>query len=206
MIPDTFNLANITDTCALWHIVGADTLFRTARRANVAFIITSTVHYECFIKTRGTSPTAERQAMQQTLRGHLDAKQVTKVALTIADLQDTLDFASRNGLDKRLGQGELSCAALARSLGHPAVLTDNRTDFKAIEQLVDGRLQKTPLLLGWLYFEGHLSDADVAAVVQEHQASLGQMVGVYKKAYGMACEKRLMRQTLPPSSPRGGCT
>ena len=201
MIPDTFNLVNVTDTCALWHLVGADTLFRAARQVKVDFIITPTVFYECFVKTRGGSVTAERQALRTKLQGHLDNEQIAHIGVSIEDLQDTVDIAKRSTLDKRLGQGELSCAALARRLGHPAVLTDNKRDFLAIRNLVNDRLQKTPQLLGWLYVKGHISDSDVDDIVCEHKASSGQMADIYKQAYEQACEKRLVAQM--GSSPTG---
>ena len=194
MIPDIFNLVNVTDTCAVWHLVGADTLFRAARRRNIEFIITPTVFFECFVKTRGRAVTAERQALRTKLQGHLDRKQIAHIGMSIEDLQETIHIAKRSGLDKRLGQGELSCAALARGLGYPAVLTDNRRDFPAIADLVNGRLQKTPQLLGWLYVEGHITDSDVDDIVCEHQASSGDMSRIYKQAHEMACEKRLMRR------------
>lgn len=193
MIPDEFNPVNVTDTCAVWHVVGADTLFRAALRARLSFIITPTVFYECFVKTRGHPLPPERLALREALQSHLAEKRVTRMEMSIEALQETVQLAKAQGLDKRLGQGELSCAALARTLGHAAVLTDNRRDFTAISGLVGGRLQKTPLMLGWLIVEGHLTDADVADVTRQHRASNGHMASVYERAHHMACEKRLMR-------------
>ena len=194
MIPDTFNPTNVTDTCAVWHLVGADTLFRTARRVNVSFILTPTVLYECFVKKRTSPPTEERLALRARLQAHLDGRRISEVGMSIEDLQETMIFAKRHQLEKRIGQGELSCVALARHLGHAAVLTDNKRDFAAIGMLVDGRLQKTPQLLGWLLCEGHLTDSDVDEVVREHEASGGQMAKILRTAYEKACEKRLMSQ------------
>lgn len=203
MIPDDFNRVNVTDTCAVWNLVGADTLFRCARRVNVAFLITPTVFYECFVKTRGRPPSAGRTALQAKLSRHLGEKEVTRLGVSIEDLQETVAMAKRKGLHKRLGQGELSCAALARQLGHAAVLTDNRRDFRAIRILVDDRLQKTPQLLGWLYVEGLLNDSDVDDVVAEHAATEGQMANVYKQAHLLACEKVLVRRTAGAPQERG---
>ena len=191
MIPDIFNLVNVTDTCAVWHLVGADTLFRSARRANTAFIITPTVFYECFVKTRGNPVTPERLELQDRLRAHLAEDRVSRMEISIDDLQATVALARHRKLDKRLGQGELSCAALARHLNQ-AVLTDNRRDFRAIEKLVEDRLQTTPRLLGWLYVEEYLTDREVDDIIHEHTESHGHMSQVYRDAYLMACEKRLM--------------
>ena len=174
MIPDSFTPVNVTDTCAVWHLIGSATLFDTARRTNVSFVITNTVFYECFI--------------------------IRRIDLPIDDLQDLLALARQLGLDKRLGQGEISCAALARRWG-AAVLTDNRRDFRAIFQLVDGRLQTTPRLLGWLYLDEHFTDRDVEDVVSEHRECGGQMSDVYKRAYYEACEKRLQRHMSTNGAP-----
>ena len=104
--------------------------------------------------------------------------------------------------DRRLGQGEISCAALARRWG-TAVLTDNKKDFKAIEGLVDGRLQTTPRLLGWLYLDGHLTDSDVSDVISEHYSSGGHMSEVYTLAHSEACAIRLAQQLSARVHPSG---
>ena len=164
MIPDSFSLVNITDTCAIWNLVGSMTLFKTARRMKVSFVITNTVFYECFIKSRGQAPSAQHQELRDRLETHINQDKVGQIALAIDDLQVIITLARQLGVDKRLGQGEISCAALARHWG-AAVLTDNRREFKAIKELVDGRLQTTPRLLGWLYLDGHLTDSDVGDVL-----------------------------------------
>ena len=194
MIPDSFSLVNITDTCAIWNLVGSMTLFKTARRMEVSFVITNTVFYECFIKSRGQATSAQHQELRDRLETQINQDNVGQVALAIDDLQDIITLARQLGVDKRLGQGEISCAALARHWS-TAVLTDNRRDFTAIKKLVDGRLQTTPRLLGWLYLDGHLTDSDVGDVLSEHCNSGGQMSQVYKLAHYEACEKRLARQT-----------
>ena len=202
MIPESFILVNITDTCAIWHMAGSMTLFETARRLNVSFVITGTVFYECFIKSSGRAPSTQHQELRDRLETHINQDKVTRIDLTIDDLQDLITFARQLGFDKRLGQGEISCAALARRWG-TAVLTDNKKDFKAIEGLVVGRLQTTPRLLGWLYLDGHLTDPDVSDVISEHYNSGGQMSQVYTLAHSEACAMRLARQTSTRVHPSG---
>ena len=194
MIPDSLIRVNITDTCAIWHLVGSMTLFKAARRMNVSFIITNTVFYECFTKSRGRAASVQHQALRDRLETHVNQDEVKRIDLTIDDLQELITLARLRGVDKRLGHGEMSCAALARRW-RAAVLTDNRKDFGAIKGLVDECLQTTPRLLGWLYLEGRLTDADVGDVLSEHYNSGGQMSQVYQRAYYEACEKRLSRQT-----------
>ena len=142
MIPDSFIPVNITDTCAIWHLVGSMTLFRAAHRMHVAFIITNTVFYECFTKSRGRAASVQHQALRDRLETHLNQDEVKRIDLSIDDLQDFITLARLRGFDKRLGHGEISCAALALSW-RAAVLTDNKKDFRAIKGLVDD-LQTTP--------------------------------------------------------------
>lgn len=194
MIPDSFTRVNVTDTCAIWHLVGAPTLFDAARRTNVSFVITNTVFYECFIKSRGQAPSVQHRNLRDRLRTHISRGRIERIDLPIDDLQDLFTLARQFGLDKRLGQGEISCAALARRWG-VAVLTDNRRDFRAIYRLVDGHLQTTPRLLGWLYLNEHFTDPDVNDVLSEHLECGGQMSDVYRRAHFEACGRRLQRHT-----------
>ena len=193
MIPDVFRPVNVTDTCAIWNLVGSTTLFRTARQEHLSFVITNTVSYECFIKSRGSAPSPAHRQLRQRLAKHIERGEVRQSDVTIDDLQDVINTARRLGSDKRLGCGEISCAALARRL-RQAVLTDNKRDFRAIGELVDGLLQTTPRLLGWLCLVGRLTDGDVNDVIKEHCSSDGHLSRIYKRAYCEAYEKRLMRQ------------
>ena len=193
MIPEHFTLVNVTDTCAIWNVVGSATLFKAARKSGLYFIITNTVYYECFVKSKGTAPSAEHEELRIRLRENIHRGDVSRIDLTIDDLQELIGVARRLGVDRRLGYGEMASAALARHLGQ-AVLTDNKRDFRAIGELVDGRLQTTPRLLGWLYLDGGLTDGEVKDVIEQHRKSGGQMAEVYERAHYEACEKRLMQQ------------
>lgn len=133
------------------------------------------------------------QDTTRTLSPAHRAGEVDQLKVTVDDLRDVINAARQQGSDKRLGCGEISCAALARRL-RQAVLTDNKRDFRAIEKLVDGLLQTTPRLLGWLYIVGRLTDGDIKDVIKEHCSSGGQMSRIYEQAHREACEQRLMRQ------------
>lgn len=137
----------------------------------------------------------DRQSIQEflTLCRMEHEIDVSRIDLTIDDLQELIGVARRLGVDRRLGYGEMASAALARHL-RQAVLTDNKRDFRAIGELVDGRLQTTPRLLGWLYLDGGLTDGEVKDVIEQHRKSGGQMAEVYERAHYEACEKRLMQQ------------
>lgn len=191
MNSDKFISVNVTDTCAVWHLVGSPTLFTSAVGAKLSFIITPTVDYECFTKQGVRPVSVVRLRLREHLRAHLNAGRVSTMSVSIESLQATILAAKEKGLTKRLGRGELSCVALARDLGHAAVLTDNKREFRVIEPLVDGRLQKTPQLLGWLYMTDRLSDGDVDLVIQQHEQADGHLGKWLRVAHRTACEKRL---------------
>ena len=191
MIPETFWPVNVTDTCAIWNLVSSPTLFRTARKHGLSFVITSTVSYECFVKSRDKPPSRVHAWWRERLRQHLQREEVGRMESTIDDLQEVMGIARREGLGVRLGHGEISCIAVARRLRH-AVLTDNKRDFGAIRRLVDGLMQTTPRLLGWLYVEEELTDGSVREIIGEHRRNGGEMGKVYEVAHREACQKVLM--------------
>ena len=194
MMSPSFNQVSVTDTCAIWHLTGCATLFSTARQRKLSFVITSTVFYECFVRSRGKALSEQRLRLRDRLKIHIQRGDVSQIDVAIDDLQNLIGVARQHGYDTRLGHGELSCAALARRLRY-AVLTDNKRDFRAIEELADGLLQTTPRLLGWLYLDGHLTDGDVKDIIEQHRDSGGQMGRVYEQVHHEACEKRLVRHT-----------
>jgi predicted nucleic acid-binding protein len=184
MIPDVFIGVNVIDTCALWNLISSDTLFRCSRRCQHTYITTPTVLYECLVKPRNSPMTQARKTLLARLSAHLESRHVERIQISIDDLHEV------SRLSTKLGQGELSCAAAARKINQ-AVMTDNKRDFRAIEAMVDGRLQTTPRLLGWLVFQGHLGDAEVQAVVAEHESLDGPLGKWYRRAHWEGCEKRL---------------
>ena len=192
MIPESFRPINVTDTCAIWNLIGSSTLFRVARQRNMSFVITNTVYYECFTKSKGRPASERHRRLRGRLAKHIQRNDVNQMDLTIDDLQDAINTARQYDADRRLGYGEISCAALARRL-RQAVLTDNKRDFRVIAKLVDGLLQTTARLLGWLYLHGHLTDGDVGDVIRQHGDSGGHMSRVYECAHREACQMRLAR-------------
>ncbi|WP_163865071.1 hypothetical protein [Myxococcus eversor] len=188
MIPESFINTNIIDTCAIWNLLSSETLFHRSRACKHTYITTPTVLYECLIKPRTPPITQAKETLRSRLQAHLRTGELTELKISIDDLHEVSQLSSR------LGQGELSCAAAARKI-HQAVMTDNRRDFRAIESLIDGRLQTTPRLLGWLVLNNHLGDTEVQTVISEHKELEGSLHGVYLIAYHEALEIRLKRQT-----------
>lgn len=187
MIPDEFLSVNVIDTCAVWNLISSDTLFRASLRCRHTYVATQTVIYECLLKPRTRPPKSSDAELKSRLESSLSDGRMSRIDITIEDLREVASQSSR------LGRGELSCAAAARKINQ-AVMTDNRRDFKGISALIDGRLQTTPRLLGWLVLEGHLGDSESRSVVVEHESLGGTLGKAYGNAYTEACEKRLQRQ------------
>src|SRR5688572_27858030 len=148
-----FHPFNVTDTCAVWHILSSQVLYATARSAGCEFCITQFVLYECLHKPRKTSKTGS--LLQSRLRREQANGMFKNYPLAIDDLQDVGILENR----KRLRKGELSSIAFAKKIGQ-AFLTDDQKARKLAVGVVYRGVQTTPHLLGWLFFSGRLGDGD----------------------------------------------
>ena len=110
-------------------------------------------------------------------------------------LEDLQTVASRSEA-RKLGRGEIAALALARKL-RCAVLTEDRGARRAAPKVESGPAQTTPHLLGWLLFEGELTDGDVPVVISEHEsrieANRGRLSQYLRRIHVEACRCRLLR-------------
>ena len=159
-----FYKSNVTDTCAIWNILSSRNLHRAARQAGVTFCCTRFVAYECLFKPRKTSKVSDNE-----LRGRLQKAQVEadfmECQLDVADLQTVGLLERRN----RLGKGELSSIALAMKTNQAFMTDDQKARKLGKEVIGNDKVQTTPHLLGWLFFEGKLLDVDKEDIVAEHK-------------------------------------
>lgn len=134
--------------------------------------------------------------MQEEFRARLAAgnQGFSREATSLADLQALAVIPAC----RRLGRGEIAALALARRL-RSAVLTEDRGARKVAPLVGVELAQTTPQLLGWLLYEGHLSDSDVSDVIAEHEArieaSRGRITIYFRRIYEEACRCRLLRQS-----------
>ena len=70
---------------------------------------------------------------------------------------------------KRLGKGELSSIALAMKTNQAFMTDDQKARKLGKEVIGNDKVQTTPHLLGWLFFEGKLLDVDKEDIVAEHK-------------------------------------
>ena len=183
--PSKFHLINVADTCSVWNVLSSVRLYGASKEARCDFCITSFVHYECLIKPRKSSTTAEIELMRR-LRKEQGLGAFKSHSCDIGDLQDIKVLESR----KRLGKGELSSIAFAMKI-RQAVITDDVKARKLAENSGHTLAQTTPHLFAWLMFKGHLGDSDRQTVITQHQAMERPLEPHLNTAYEMAWQCRL---------------
>jgi hypothetical protein len=189
------------DTCSIWNVLSSPLLLGAALRKGRWFVVAYYVRYEALEKPRKRSTPAEL-AMQKEFGQRLAAGQgFTLESVTLDDLQAVASLPE----SRKLGKGEITALALARKL-RCAVLTEDQGARRAAPKAGAGPAQTTPQLLGWLLYEGELTDSDVHVVISEHEArieeSRGRLTIYLHGIYEEACRCRLLR-SLPLSQDVG---
>ena len=187
----TFTQFNAIDTCAIWNVLSSSCLISAALSKQLWFLVPEYVRYEALDRPR-TDPAPSELALQAKFRDILRKSQgFTHQSLSLADLQAVANIPAVG----RLGGGEIAALALARKMRIGFLTDDQKARTKAPDAGV-GTAHTTPHLLGWLIYEGVLSDSDFGVVVSEHEASVpkknGQLTKFFRAAYEEACRCRLV--------------
>ncbi|WP_342240852.1 hypothetical protein [Inquilinus sp. OTU3971] len=191
----TFAAVNAIDTCSIWNLLSSNRLFRAALRRQCFFVVAPYVRYEALDKL-WTRPTTSGLEMQVELRQLLSERRgFTEETVSLEDLQAVASAPEA----RRLGRGEIAALALARKL-RSAVLTEDQRARRAAPKVGVDVAQTTPHLLGWLLYEGELTDGDVPVVIAEHEARIeanrGRLTRFLQMIYYEACRCRLLREGL----------
>ncbi len=195
----SFAPINAIDTCAIWNVLSSSRLVSAALSSQRWFVVADYVRYEALELVR-TNPVASELELQAKFRDRLQKGQgFYRQSLSLADLQSVANMPAVG----RLGGGEIAALALARKMRIGFMTDDQKARAKAVEIDV-GTAQTTPHLLGWLIYDGILSDSDFGSVVAEHEASVpkksGQLTRFFQVAYEEACRCRLFRDhSVSPS-------
>jgi len=178
---------NITDSCAVSNIISSRLLFARASGNNFIFSITEYVQYECLYKSR-TNPTPKEEELRQRLIKHQQNSKFTVHNLSISDLQD--DLLSQHS--RQLGMGEISSVAFAKKIGQP-FLTDDQKARKIAQEIMGTRnVQTTPQIVGWLFFNGSLTDGDLPELIKEHNEFKRPLEKYFRSVYEEAMRLRLI--------------
>jgi hypothetical protein len=183
--PSKFHLVNVTDTCAVWHILSSQRLYSAAKEAKCDFCMTEFVRYECLFKPR-KPPTDANKMLIQRLTTEREHGAFKAHACSIDDLQAIKLLEQR----KRLGKGELSSIAFAMKI-RQAVITDDQKARKLASEAGHELVQTTPHLFSWLIFTGRLGDSDKSLVIGQHKKFGQSLTPHFERAYTMALEYRL---------------
>lgn len=172
-----FILINILDSCSIWNIISSKVLISNAFDANCDFSLTKFVEYECL--HRRSDPTVEDDELQKIFRQGIMSKRFTSYQLSIEDIQEPNLLENR----KKLGIGELSSIAFAKKVNQ-AFLTDDQNARKLAEIILGKeKVQTTPHLLGWLFFNGRLGDSDLELIISEHNFYKRPLEKYFRETY-----------------------
>ena len=108
--------------------------------------------------------------------------------LSIDDLQDIEIMEQR----KKLGKGELSSIAFAKKINQSFMSDDQGARKLATVILGSHRVQTTPHLLGWLFYNRSLIDSDFTEIVKEHETNNRTLTKFLEKAYHEGLRIRAM--------------
>lgn len=194
--PSRFFPYNVTDTCAIWNLLSSPVLYSTAKAAKCQFSCTYFVYYECLLKKR-TSSTEEDLELQKRFSRELEYGNLSVHHLSIDDLHELSMLEAR----KRLGKGELSSMLFAQRT-RQAFLTDDQGARKLAKRAYQSPVvQTTPHLLGWLIFNGHLSDRDVDTVITQHEQCGRGLRQFFQKMYREGLRCRCMTHSTKTVAP-----
>ena len=109
--------------------------------------------------------------------------------ISIADLQD-IDVLQKS---KNLSKGELSSIVFAKKIGQ-GFLTDDQGARKLAERfMTKEKVQTTPQLFGWLYYEERLIDSDKVQIINEHNELNRPLENYFNQVYQQALQLRLYK-------------
>ena len=182
---------NIIDSCSIWNLLSSLILYNRTKANGFNFSITQFVEYECLYKTR-TNSTSQDKEIQERLKKIREGGAFPTHRLSIDDLQDS-DIVKHS---QRLGRGELSSIAFCRKTNQ-VFLTDDQKARK-IAKLILGneKTQTVPHIVGWLFFEGTLTDSDLEPIIEEHKIFGRPLEQYFRLVYNEAMRIKLLTKTV----------
>jgi predicted nucleic acid-binding protein len=182
-----FKKINVIDTCAIDNLLSSATLYRAARSSNCSFCYTKFVEYEMLYKSRKKLDEKSKE-LQQKLKDETSARRFECHNLRIDDLQEIEILEQR----KRLGGGELSSIAFAKKINQNFMTDDSKARKLGISVLGNTRVQTTPHLVGWLFYNRDLIDSDFSVIISEHKEYSRPLSKYFEEAYHESLRIRSM--------------
>jgi predicted nucleic acid-binding protein len=180
---------NIADSCAVSNLLSSLLLFSRLDNNNFHFSMTKYVEYECLHKERTSISTNDTEFRKRLIRHQKNSK-FTSHNITIEDLQDELILK----YSKQLGIGELSSIAFSKKINQPFLTDDQKARKIARAILGDGKVQTTPQIVGWLFYEGLFSDVDLDTLIAEHNTFQRPLEKFFREVYHEAYRIKSMHR------------
>ncbi len=181
-----FSLYNIIDSCSISNLLSSRRLYVASINSGCKFYCTSFIIYECLYK----NPKKERPTLQE-FRGRLKEEilqgNFKKYDISVEDLQEIEVLQKR----KRLSKGELSAMVFAKKTGQEFMTDDKKARVLASEYLGCNKVQTTPHLFGWLFYNGILIDGDKSIILEDHVKMERPLADYLEEMYLEAMKLRL---------------
>lgn len=192
-----FHLLNVTDTCSIWNILSSRILYEAARAANCSFCCTTFVLYECLYKRRSSELESDSE-LKSRMKKEYDDKRILACDLDVADLQDIEILENR----RKLSKGELSSIVFAKKTQQAFMTDDQKARKLAQTELATDRVQTTPHLFGWLFFEQRLTDSDKNEIINQHNKFNRPLAKHFETTYLEALSYLMMLKTASEKAKR----
>lgn len=172
------NKFSIIDTCSIQNILSSN-IFHSAIISNgFSFCVTKFVEYEMLYKQSSVPSDAENtiknRYKQEVAKGKYQCH-----SLSIEDLQEIEILESR----KKLGRGELSIIAFAKKISQ-GIMTDDQAARKLGKSVLGkDKIQTTPQLLGWLFYQRILIDSELDQICSEHTSNKRPLEKFFREVY-----------------------
>ncbi|AWO01851.1 hypothetical protein DLD77_09150 [Chitinophaga alhagiae] len=181
---------NIIDSCAIWNLLSSLILYNRIKSNGFDFSITQFVEYECLFKVR-SNPTNHDKEIRERLEKIKRGGVFLTHRLSIDDLQDS-DIVKYS---QRLGRGELSSIAFCKKTNQ-VFLTDDQKARKIAKLILgEDKTQTVPHIVGWLFYEGILTDSDLEPMIEEHKIFGRPLEQYFRSVYSEAMRIKLMTKS-----------
>lgn len=178
---------NVIDSCAVSNLLSSQLLFSRLDNNGFFFSMTKYVEYECLHKERSVF-TNEDTEIQKRLIHHQKNMKFTSHDISIEDLQESLIVKH----SQRLGIGELSSIAFSKKINYPFLTDDQKARKIAKIILGENKVQTTPHIVGWLFYERIFSDGDLPILIAEHISFNRPLKKYFNEVYYEACRIRFL--------------
>lgn len=177
---------NVIDTCSIWNILSSTRFYNASKEAGCYFSCTAFILYECLYKPRSRNSEKE-SILKEKFNVEKEKENIGIYHISIEDLQDIEVLKNR----KNLSKGELSGIVFAKKTNQ-AFITDDQGARKLAEQVMENsKVQTTPQLLGWLFFNNKLLDSDKVEILKDHIYFERPLSKYFEEVYLKTLELRL---------------